>query len=172
MSTPEEIEPDADANRIDRALAGIEQCRQEIQMPLGKHDSGIAGLLAETKRCQVLTELEIDNVIAEIEARREGATKLVDESMSQQQPASVLGVDQNTISNDVKTRRQEKRPRGPWQLFAAGFAFGAVCFVAAVTLFRFLGYASSGLITFWLFIVPAATIILSRRFKFGEAQKA
>jgi hypothetical protein len=72
----------------------------------------------------------------------------------------------------VKTGRQEKPSRGPWKLFAAGFAFGAVCFAAAVALFRFLGYASSGLITFWLFIVPAATIILSRRFKFGEAQKA
>jgi hypothetical protein len=91
MSAPEEIEPDADANRIDKALADIEQCRQEIQTPLGKHDSGIADLLDETKRCQVLTELEIDNVVAEIEARTERATKLVDESMSQQ-PARVLAL--------------------------------------------------------------------------------
>ena len=32
MITPEEIELEADANRIDRALADIERYRQEIQI--------------------------------------------------------------------------------------------------------------------------------------------
>jgi hypothetical protein len=58
-----------------------------------------------------------------------------------------------------------------WQLFAVGFAFGAVCFVAAVTLFRFLGYPSSGLIIFWVCVVPAAAIVVLGQFGFGEAQK-
>ena len=197
MSTPDEIEPDADVNRIDRALADIERYRQEIQTPLSKRDAAIADLLAETKRCQRLTELEIDNVIAETEARRDAAARLADATI----PASV---GQKTISNDSRKnsleneanvltrkptraekraqreaelaakqtcRRQEMRLLGRWQLFAAGFAFGAVCFVAAVTLFRFPGYPSSGLIIFWLFIVPAATIILLRRFRFVETQK-
>ena len=197
MITPEEIELEADANRIDRALADIERYRQEIQMPQSKPDAAIADLLAETKRCQRLTELEIDNVIAETEARREAATKPVGAGA----PASV---DQKTVSNDLSknasenernvltrkltraekraqreaelavkqlSRRREMHPLPPWQLFAVGFIFGVVCFVAAVTLFRFLGYPSSGLVIFWLFIVPAATFVLLRRFGFGEAQK-
>jgi hypothetical protein len=136
MSTPDEIPPDADANRIDKAVADIERYCQEVQMPPSEQDAGVANLLAETERCQRLTALEIDNVIAE-----------------------------------TKRRRKEVRPLVPWQLFAVGFAFGAVCFVAAVTLFRFLGYPSSGLIIFWLCLVPAAAIILLRQFGFGEAQK-
>jgi hypothetical protein len=197
MSTPEEIELDADANRIDRAVADIERYRQEIQMPHSKPDAAIADLLAETKRCQRLTELEIDNVIAETEARREAATKPVGAGV----PASV---DQKTVSNDLNknasendgnvltrkptraekraqreaelaakqlSRRRETYPLPQWQLFAVGFIFGAVCFVAAVALFRYLGYPSSGLVIFWLFIVPAATFVLLRRFGFGEAQK-
>ena len=136
MITPEEIELEADANRIDRALADIERYRQEIQMPQSKPDAAIADLLAETKRCHRLTTLEIDNVIAE-----------------------------------TKRRRKETRSLVPWQLFAVGFAFGGVCFVAAMTLLRFLGYPSSGPIVSRLCLVPAAAIILRRQFGFGEAQR-
>ena len=136
MSTLDEIQPDADANRIDKAIADIERHCQEIQMLPNEQDAGVANLLAETERCHRLTALEIDNVIAE-----------------------------------TKRRRKETRPLVPWQLFAVGFAFGAVCFVAAMTLFGFLGYPSSGPIIFWLCLVPAAAFILRRQFGFDEAQK-
>ena len=134
--TPDEIQPDADANRIDKAIADIERYCHEIQTPLSEQDAGVANLLAETERCHRLTTLEIDNVIAE-----------------------------------TKRRRKETRPLVPWQLFAVGFAFGGVSFVAAMTLLRFLGYPSSGPIVFWLCLVPAAAIILRRQFGFGEAQR-
>jgi hypothetical protein len=138
MSKPEEIVlDDADTNRIDRVLADIEGYCHEIQMAPAEHDAGITDLLAETKRCQLLTQVEIDNVIAETEARREAAT-VVDAGASQ-------------------------RPRRQWQFFVAGFAFGVVCFVVAVTLSRSLGYPSTGLVIFWLVVVPAAAFFLLRR---------
>ena len=71
MRTPEKPKPDADLKRIDKALADIDRRCQEIQMAPSEHDAGIANLLAETKRCQRLRALEIDNVIAETAHRRQ-----------------------------------------------------------------------------------------------------
>ena len=94
--------PDADLDRIDKALADVDRHCREIQMAPGDHYTSMASLLAETERCQHLTAVEIDNVILE-------------------------------------TNRRRQEMRSPWRSFAVGFAIGAVCFVAAVALYKFLG---------------------------------
>jgi hypothetical protein len=74
MRTPKKPESDADLKRIDQALADIDRHCQEIQQeiqPAQSERDAIANLLAETKRCQRLTALEIDNVVAETAHRRQ-----------------------------------------------------------------------------------------------------
>src|SRR5262245_4259497 len=66
---------------------------------------------------------------------------------------------------------KKARSLGRWRPFAVGFAFGALCFLIAVMLSRFLGYPSSGPLAFWLCLVPAGTIVLLRRSGFGDAAK-
>jgi hypothetical protein len=107
MGTPEEVKPDPDESRVDRALADIERYRQEIQTAPSER-SGIADLLAETQRCHLLTEFKINNVIAETEALREAAKKPVEASVSQPQPATALGVDQMTISSERQKSSEDE----------------------------------------------------------------
>jgi hypothetical protein len=63
--------PDVDLDRIDKALADIDRHRREIQMAPGDRYASIAGLLAETERCEHLTAVEIGNVILETKRRRQ-----------------------------------------------------------------------------------------------------